>query len=277
MCSSDLCPASDDLTADEVAIGLKTQVFGRDHYIYCPRIDSTNNLAYSLALEGYPEGTVVTAEEQTAGKGRRGREWYSPRGQGIYMSLILKPILPPGQISRIPLLAAVALAEALEESGLKTGIKWPNDILINGKKIAGILAETITNMGNIEAVILGIGININHNVLDFPEGLRTPPTSLRIELGLDSSRTKLLQNLLLFLEQHYYLLQAGNFTYTLEKARRLSTVLGKKINFKVNGSLITGIAFNLDENGFLLIKDREDQVHTIASGEISLHNNTFTE
>ena len=263
---------SNDLTAEEVAIGLETKVFGRNHYIYCPQIDSTNNLAHSLALEGYPEGTVVTAEEQTAGKGRRGREWYSAPGRGIYMSIILKPALPRDKISSIPLLAAVALAEALEESGLKPMVKWPNDILINNKKIAGILAETITNRENIESVILGIGININHNISDFPSGLRTPPTSLKIELGVDITRTKLLQSLLLFLEQHYHLLQTGNFDRTLEKARRLSTIIGKRINYEMNGSYISGIALDLDKNGFLLVKDKKNKTYTITSGEIFIDN-----
>lgn len=263
-----MAPA-DILSAEEVQSGLVTKVFGQKNYVYYRQIDSTNKHARTLAEEGYPEGTMVIAEEQTAGKGRRGREWYSPFNRGIYMSIILRPNLPLRQIPRLSLLTAVALAEVLEETGLRPGIKWPNDILVNGKKIAGILAEIITDMDGVEFIVLGIGININNSSDDFPDDLRTPPTSIMSELGMPGSRVELLQKLLLSLEQHYELLQTDHFTFILEKARRLSTVLGKKVQFDDSGVNIAGMALDLDENGFLLVQDEKGKVHTVISGEIN--------
>ena len=259
---------ADILSAEEVKPGLGTKVFGQEHYIYCRKIDSTNKYARTMAEEGYPEGTLVIAEEQTAGKGRRGREWYSPFSRGIYMSIILRPDLSMHQIPRLSLLTAAALAEVLEEAGLKPGIKWPNDVLINGKKIAGILAEVITGRDGIEFIVLGIGININNPSHEFPDDLRTPPTSVMTELGIPGSRVELLQKLLLSLEQHYELLLTDDFTSILEKARRLSTVLGQKVQFDENGANLAGIALDLDENGFLLVRDEKGKIHTVVSGEI---------
>jgi BirA family biotin operon repressor/biotin-[acetyl-CoA-carboxylase] ligase len=246
-----------------------TKVFGQDKYIYYRQTDSTNKRARALAMEGYPEGTVIVAEEQTDGKGRRGRSWYSPINQGIYMSVILRPTFPLRQISRLSLLAAVALAEALEETGLKPGIKWPNDILINGRKIAGILSEAITDMDSIEFIILGIGININNLLQDFPDDFRTSPTSILAEHGLPGSRIKLFQRLLFSLEKHYDLLQLDNFTPTLEKARHLSVVLGQKVSFDEGGEILSGTAIGLDDNGFLQVRDDNGTLRTVVSGEIS--------
>lgn len=263
-----MCRSADILSAEEVKSGLATKILGQEHYIYCRIIDSTNKYARTLAEEGYPEGTLVIAEEQTAGKGRRGREWYSPLSRGIYMSIILRPDLPLRQMPRLSLMAAAALAEVLVETGLKPGIKWPNDVLVNGKKIAGILAEVITGRDGIEFIILGIGININNPVDEFPDDLRTPPTSIMAELGIPGSRVELLQKLLLSLEQHYELLLTDDFTSILEKARRLSTVLGQKVQFDENGANLAGIALDLDENGFLLVRDEKGKIHTVVSGEI---------
>ncbi len=264
-----ICTPADLLSPEEVKPGLMTKVFGQDQYIYYRQTDSTNKRARALAMEGFPEGTVIVAEEQNDGRGRRGRSWYSPINQGIYMSVILRPTFPLRQISRLSLLTAVALAEALEETGLKPGIKWPNDILINGRKIAGILAEAVTDMDSIEFVILGIGININNPPQDFPDDFRTPPTSILAEHGLPGSRIKLVQRLLLSLEQHYHLLQLDNFTPTLEKARHLSVVLGQKVHFDEGGKILSGTAVGLDDNGFLQVRDDNGTLRTVVSGEIS--------
>lgn len=261
----------DLLSADEVCPGLLSKVFGRTGYFYYREIDSTNNRARALATEGYPEGTVVVAEMQTAGRGRRGRSWYSPDSQGIYVSLILRPALPLKEISRISLLAAVVVAETLEnELNLPARIKWPNDILVNNKKICGILSEAITDTDGIEYVVIGIGININNQAQEFPDDFRTAATSARAEYELPCSRIKVLQGLLANFERHYFSLLNGNFTQTLEKGRNLSLAIGQKLRLDTINGFVEGQAIDIDDNGFLLLRDQAGIIHTVMSGEITI-------
>lgn len=261
----------DLLSPDEVCPGLQTRVFGREKYVYYREIDSTNNRARDLASKGYPEGTVVAAEMQTDGRGRRGRNWYSPDSQGIYVSLILRPVLPMKEISRISLLVAVAVAETLEnELNLEARIKWPNDILIDNKKICGILSEAVTDTDGIEYIVIGIGININNQLQEFPDDFRTVPTSARAENKQPCSRIKILQGLLANFEQHYFNLLNGNFTETLEKGRSLSLAIGQKLRLDTINGFIEGQAIDIDDNGFLLLRDQSGIIHTIMSGEINI-------
>jgi len=263
------CP--DILTAEEVCAGLTTEVLGRRDYFYYPSVDSTNKQARILASEGYPEGTIVVAEMQTEGRGRRGRNWYSPPGQGIYMSLILRPSIPLKEISRISLMKAVAVAETLqEELGLPARIKWPNDVLINDKKIAGLLSEAITDMDGIEYIVIGIGLNINNPESDFPDDFRTDPTSILAEKKQPVSRVKLMQRLLAKLEHHYYLLLKGDFAETLSTGKRLSMVIGQMVSLETSQGLVTGRAVDIDEDGFLLVDDGSGFQHTVISGEIDV-------
>ncbi len=261
----------DLLSPDEVCPGLQSKVFGRNQYFYYREIDSTNNRARALATEGYPEGTIVVAEKQTAGRGRRGRNWYSPDNQGIYVSFILRPALPLKEISRISLLVAVAVAETLEtELNLPARIKWPNDILINNKKIAGILSEAVTDTDGIEYIVIGIGLNINNQVQEFPDDFRTAATSARAEYERPCSRIKVLQGLLASFEQHYFNLLNGNFTQTLEKGRQLSLAIGQKLRLDTINGFVEGQAIDIDDNGFLLLRDQSGIIHTIMSGEITI-------
>lgn len=261
----------DLLAPDEVCPGLKSKVFGQQHYFYFREIDSTNNQARNLASEGYPEGTVVVAETQTAGRGRRGRSWYSPDSQGIYVSLILRPILPMKEISRISLLSAVVVAETLQnELSIPARIKWPNDILVNQKKICGILSEAVTDTDGIEYIVIGIGINMNNQVQEFPGDFRTAATSARTESTRDCSRIKVLQGLLANFERRYFNLLEGRFDETLEKGRVLSLAIGSKLRLDtINGS-VEGQAIDIDDNGFLLLRDQSGVIHTVMSGEISI-------
>ncbi len=266
-----LCAIPDSLLPEEVVPGLSAGVFGQKNYLYYLKIDSTNNLARSLALEGYPEGTVVVAEMQTGGRGRRGRTWFSPARQGIYFSVILRPAIPLRQISRVSLLAAVAVAETLEEQmNLQPSIKWPNDILINRRKIAGILSETVARMHSVEYLVLGIGLNINHSIQDFPENFATPPTSTLAESGSTCSRSKILQALLTRLDYHYKEMLKGNFSQTLAKAKSKSAVIGQEVCLDTLNGIVVGRAVNLDDNGFLLVRDQKGIIHTVMSGEIFL-------
>ncbi|KUG03416.1 biotin operon repressor / biotin-protein ligase [hydrocarbon metagenome] len=262
---------ADILSPDEVRPGLATEAFGQQDYFYYREIDSTNNRARILASEGYPEGTVVVAEMQTAGRGRRGRCWYSPANQGIYISVILRPVLPLKEISRISLVTAVAVAETMQsELHLQPRIKWPNDILIQDKKIAGILSEAVTDIDGIEYIVVGIGLNINNQIPDFPSDFRTPATSVRAEHDRPDSRIKVLQGLLLHLETYYKNLLAGKFTHTLKKARSLSMVIGQEVRLDTVNGFITGQAVDIDNNGYLLVRSQQGIIHTIMSGEISI-------
>lgn len=261
----------DLLSPDEVCPGLLTRVFGQEKYIYYREIDSTNNCARALASQGYPEGTVVVAETQTDGRGRRGRNWYSPDSQGIYVSFILRPTLPLKEISRISLLVAVAAAETLAtELDINARIKWPNDILVDNKKICGILSEAVTDTDGIEYIVIGIGVNINNQMQEFPDDFRTAPTSARAENEHPCSRVKILQGLLTSFEQHYFNLLNGNFTQTLEKGRSLSLAIGQKLRLDTINGFVEGQAIDIDDNGFLLLRDQSGIIHTIMSGEINI-------
>ncbi|MCB8817150.1 biotin--[acetyl-CoA-carboxylase] ligase [Desulfosporosinus shakirovi] len=261
----------DILSPEEVCPRLTCEVFGQTNYLYYQEIDSTNTRARALASAGYPEGTVVVADMQTAGRGRRGRSWYSPSGKGIYMSVILRPILPLKEISRISLLTAVAVAESLEEElNLSARIKWPNDILIKGKKVAGILSEVVTDMDGIEYIVVGIGLNINNELQDFPSDFRTIATSAHVEDARPVSRVKVLQGLLARLESRYFDLLAGSFEGILQKGKSLSVVIGQELRLDMINGFLMGKAVDIDDNGFLLLRDQSGVVHTIISGEITI-------
>ncbi len=261
----------DSLTPEAVVTGLMSRVFGRRDYFYYREIDSTNNRALELAADGYPEGTVVVAETQTAGRGRRGRTWYSPPRHGIYLSVILRPQLPVREIPRVSLVIGVAVAETLEAAfQLPARIKWPNDILINNRKIAGVLSEVVTGSQGIDCIVTGIGLNINNPLQDFPGELRTAPTSVLAEKETPVSRVRVLQELLMHLETRYYQLLEGNFNGILDKGKSLSTVIGKEVEYDSQNGLAIGQAVDIDDNGFLLVKDKSGKIHTVTSGEVYL-------
>ncbi|MEQ8201208.1 MAG: biotin--[acetyl-CoA-carboxylase] ligase [Syntrophomonadaceae bacterium] len=261
----------DLLSPDEVCADLATAVFGQQDYFYFREIDSTNNYARDAAREGVPEGTIVVAEMQTAGRGRRGRGWFSPSRQGIYMSIILRPDMPLPQLARIPLVAAVALAETIRAAvGLDARIKWPNDILVNNKKIAGILSEAVADMDGIDYVVVGFGLNFSNDPGEFPPDLRMPATSVQAEGSRPFSRVGLMQDLLYNLEQSYQQLLAGNFDTVLAKARELSMVIGQNVRLETNQGHIIGKAIDLNENGYLVVVGRGGSVQTVMSGEIEV-------
>ncbi len=265
-----LAALPDMLSGEEVKPALKTRVFARDHYFYFREIDSTNDYAKELATQDYPEGTVVLAEGQRAGRGRRGREWHSKECQGIYLSVILRPALPLKELSRVTLFITWAVVETLQgQFGLKPGIKWPNDILINGRKIAGILTEAAIDMDGIDYIVVGIGLNVNQLEQDFPEELRDRATSVQREIKRAVHRVGLLQELLLRLETGYQQLLAGDFEQILKKVRSLSLVIGHDIEVDgVNGA-IQGKAIDIDDDGFLMLRDPQGEIHRIISGEVA--------
>ncbi len=253
----------------ELEQGLKTKTMGQSIYFY-EETDTTNNRARELALEGAPEGTLVVAEKQTAGRGRRGKVWESPLGTGIWMSLVLRPQIMPAEASVLTLLCGLATAEAIEaETGLSAGIKWPNDILINGKKAVGILTEMDCEMSQVHFVIPGIGINVN--TASFPPEIADIATSLYLECGKTVSRRRLVHKVLERLEEHYEtFLRTGSFTAMLEDYRKHCITLGKEVHV-LGREPFFAEALDITPEGELLVHRADNgKEEVVFSGEVSI-------
>ncbi|MGH9426834.1 MAG: biotin--[acetyl-CoA-carboxylase] ligase [Terriglobia bacterium] len=230
---------------------------------------STNDAARQLAEQGAPEGTLVLAEEQTQGRGRLGRPWLSERRAGIYASILLRPLLKPRDAVVLTLVAAVAGSEAIEQScGLRSDIKWPNDLLLSGRKCCGILLEMQAERDDIGYVIVGIGINVNHSV--FSEELGQRATSLRIEGKRTCSRVAVLCEFLRRFELLYDDLQRGNRAAVLQRwVDRSSFAFGKQITVDLgNGKKVEGRTDGLTELGNLKMKLADGRVAEVMSGDI---------
>lgn len=253
----------------ELEQGLKTKTMGQTIYFY-EETDTTNNRARELALEGAPEGTLVVAEKQTAGRGRRGKVWESPLGTGIWMSLVLRPQIAPAEASVLTLLCGLATAEAVEaETGLSADIKWPNDILINGKKAVGILTEMDCEMSEVHFVIPGIGINVN--TASFPPEIAEIATSLYLECGKTVSRRRLVHKVLERLEEHYEtFLRTGSFAAMLEDYRKHCITLGKEVHV-LGREPFFAEALGITPEGELLVRRADNgKEEVVFSGEVSI-------
>lgn len=262
--------AADLIAADDIRARLNTRIIGRQGIICLAQTDSTNSHAKRLAHEGAPEGTVVLAESQTSGRGRRGRSWFSPAGQSIYASIILRPAMAPSQTPQITLMTAVAVARALQKStGLNATIKWPNDILISDKKIAGILTEITTEMDTVDYVVVGLGVNVNTTAADMPPDIRSIATSVRIESGSRFSRINLLCTLLHHFESSYGTLQRDGFKPIMAQWREMSDIIGQPVHVDVLDTRHTGIVEAVDDDGVLILKDDSGQRHRIFSGDVT--------
>ncbi|NPU84189.1 MAG: biotin--[acetyl-CoA-carboxylase] ligase [Syntrophaceae bacterium] len=261
----------DLLRIEEVRDGLRTRVLGRTEARHYRETDSTNSRARELAAGGAPEGTLVVAEEQSSGRGRRERTWFSPPFLGIYASLVLRPSIPPGEAPRMAILAAVAVADALRsETGLPVTIKWPNDILAGGRKIAGILMELATDMGAVDYLVIGTGINVNVPAGVFPREIRPLATSVLVETGKPFPRVRLLRRCLESFESCCDLFAAEGFSPLLARWKSMSSMIGKPVVVHVPGRDLAGIVADIDENGFLLLRDDGGRDHRIFSGDVTL-------
>lgn len=256
----------DLLTHQNISYELHTKFIGKN-IIHFDTIDSTNDYAKQIATKE-KEGTVVISEEQTKGKGRLGRNWYSKLGEGIWMSIILKPNMIPYKAPFITLIAGASIAKSLNELGINTTIKWPNDVIINGKKICGILTELSAEIERINHIVLGIGINVK--TIDFSPEISDIATSLQKE-GYNLSRVDIVKMILEEFEKLYIeYVENNNKKETIDICRKYSAVIGKEI-YAIKGEnkeLVT--CLNLDENGNLIVKKRDGNVTQIMSGEISI-------
>lgn len=261
--------APDLLLPDEIRAILDTKVLGREVHYYS-EVESTNNLAKKLAAEGCQEGTVVVAEAQSAGRGRISRGWYSPHGKGIWMSVVLRPPFGPQEAPKCTLMAAVAINKAIRDfTGIKSGIKWPNDILYNGKKMVGILTEMSAEMDAINYVVIGMGINVNIDAADFPPEIADIASSLSSAVGRKVERLPLLAAILKQLEVLYGEVTAHGFERMFDEWRAQSVTLGQAVNVIAASHNFEGVAVNIDEDGALLVKTA-DGLKKVIAGDVSI-------
>lgn len=265
-----LAQAADLILPTEIAAGLTTRVMGRPGLICLNETDSTNLQAKAMAAQGAAEGTLVVAETQTCGRGRRGRTWFSPAGQSIYASIILRPPLVPAQAPQITLMTAVALAQTLSQAaGLDAKIKWPNDILVHGKKIAGILTEISTDMDAVDYVVVGLGINVNTPKKEMPNEIRKIATSMMSHKGRPFSRVTVLCALLKNFERCYDQLIDDGFAPIMAKWRHMSDIIGQAVYVDVLDKRYTGIVAEVDDDGVLILEDAHGHRQRIFSGDVT--------
>lgn len=233
---------------------------------------STQEEAKKLAESGVPEGSAVMAEEQTGGRGRMGRKWHSPRGKGIWMSVVLRPNLPLSLTPQLTLLAGVAVCTAIREvTGVDAGIKWPNDLLAGGRKICGILLESSLRESGLHYCIAGIGIAVNLTEDDYPEELKGIGTSLLIEGGgVPVELPRLSEAVLAELEYLYKVYMDQGFEPVRERWEAMSVTLGRRVSFNTPQGRRLGTAVGLDDSGGLLLRDDNGKLCCALSGEIEM-------
>ncbi len=267
-----LASSPDILFEEEIHCLLSARTIG-ETVIFHREIDSTNSVAMLLASDGAPHGTVVTSDSQTSGRGRRGREWFSPPGCNLYMSVILRPSVSPAEASQIPVISVLAVIRVLEHlnTGLPFQIKWPNDILCRGKKVCGILCEMKSDMDQVYHVVVGVGINVNVTSMD--PCISDIATSLKLETNQDYSRIQLSASLLEELEEIYLeWLQERNLKRYLEEWERYSLLIGRNVKIETPSETIAGIATGLSNNGSLILRLPSGAIREVYAGDAHIAN-----
>ncbi len=256
------CP--DRLLPFEIQDKLNTKIIGKKIHHY-DLVESTMDVAMKLALEGACEGTVICAEGQTKGKGRLGREWISPKYKGVYFSLILKPEISLNQAPIITLLTAVGICRAVNRMALvSASIKWPNDILVNNKKIGGILTELNAEQDRINFIIVGIGINVNTSKSLLPPNAG----SLKSETKEDFSRIELVKEILRDIEHFYLLFKKKGTQPIIEKWREFSFLTGERVEVVCQKRKLTGVVLDVDSDGSLLIREDSGFIKRLTAGDV---------
>ena len=258
----------DILTPDLLRQRLKGSMFARriEHFF---RTDSTNRVAMELGYAGEPEGAVILAEEQTAGRGRAGRRWHSERAAGIYVTLLLRPKISPVQAPLLTMLAGLSAHSAIQaQTGMRPDVKWPNDLILNGKKLGGILTEMHAEPASVRLVIVGIGINVNQEA--FPSELNRIATSLRVETGKNQSRLELLARLLREFETDYNrFLRDGSSSVTERFTQISSYALGKKVRVTNGNETYVGVTAGLRPEGLLQVQREDGAVVAVLAGDVA--------
>ncbi len=259
----------DRLLSEGISRGLKTFRVKWEIHAF-EKVTSTNNLAYDMARNGAREGVVVIAECQTRGRGRMKRSWVSPYGRNLYLSLILRPPIPPRLGALLTYLGAISTTEALSESfSLEVGIKWPNDIVVRGRKLAGLLNEVKTEADRVDFVILGFGVNLNMDLETLPEGLRENATSVMMELGHRVPRVEFTQYLLERIDTWYDVFLRQGADPILKRWESVASIRGKCLEVESFGTVHRGVVEGLDADGALILRKRQDERIRIVAGDVT--------
>lgn len=263
-----LVSVPDVMNETELKSILNTSWAGQELFYY-DRIDSTNTKAKELAEQGYPSGTLIVANQQIAGRGRRGRSWDSPSGSGIFMTLMLKPDINPNHASMLTLVAALATAKAISEvTGRQAGIKWPNDIVLNGKKICGILTEMSAQFDYINHIVIGIGINVHTE--EFPEELRETASSLLLECGRHFHRADIIEKTLEYFERYYAVfLETEDLSGLMREYNAILVNIQKMVKVLDPKEPYEGKAMGITPKGELIVDTWESR-KLVSSGEVSV-------
>lgn len=264
-----LIESPDVMSKAEIDSLVDTKWAGKN-VIYYDETDSTNNRAKEAGNNKEPHGTLFVADMQMAGKGRRGRVWKSPSGSSIYMTILLYPDIPPVKAPQLTLIMAIAVAEGIREvTGLETKIKWPNDIVVNGKKICGILTEMSTEIDYINHVVIGIGINVNME--SFPEDIAKTATSLRIEAGKEFRRFELIAAIMEHFEKAYEAVcKAGSLEPIMEDYNRLLVNCGRRVRVLEPEHEYDALALGIDKTGELQVECEDGSRKSVFAGEVSV-------
>jgi BirA family biotin operon repressor/biotin-[acetyl-CoA-carboxylase] ligase len=255
------------LSSATITTLLTTVRFGRSLHCF-EEVDSTNTVARDLARQGAAEGTVVIAEGQTRGRGRLGRSWVSPPGRNLYLSIVVRPDLPDALLPGLSIVAGVAACEAVREWWQAT-IKWPNDVLVDGRKVAGLLIEA-EGEGAGRFLILGIGVNLNAGAEDFPPELRDKAGSIRMATGAFVDRARFTARLLEHLERRYDQIRTEGLASIRAAWEELSDMIGREIRVDEPGGRVTGIVLGLDDDGALRLRLASGAEHRVVAGDVTV-------
>ncbi|NTV89275.1 MAG: biotin--[acetyl-CoA-carboxylase] ligase [Clostridiales bacterium] len=268
--------APEEINGFEIAYNLDAEIIGRN-VEYLEAVDSTNEHAKRLAAEGAEDGTVIVSGTQTAGRGRLGRTWESAEGKGIYLSILLKPDVPPRNMQLITVAAAAAAISAIEKTtGLSALVKWPNDIVADGKKLCGILTEMNTELDRVNYMIIGAGINFSQELTDVPEELKdkaisvNPAMYARNAVFNDSIRLELVRSFLIEMDRNYIAVLEGRNGEILDCLRKRSATIGREVRIISRGIEFTGTAVDVTEDAGLVVRLGDGTLKEINSGEVSV-------
>ncbi|WP_079425588.1 biotin--[acetyl-CoA-carboxylase] ligase [Clostridium oryzae] len=262
------CP--DLLTASEVNPFLSTDFIGRSYY-YFDSIESTNTKAKELYRADAADGSVIVSEEQTAGRGRLGRRWISPKNKGIFASILLRPTIDPLEAYKLTVISAAAVYNALSSLNINSLIKWPNDIIIDNKKVCGILTEMSAELNLIHYIVVGIGVNVNTDLKDIPEDLQCKASSLKIQFNQTFDRQKLLAEILNHFEILYKeFLSTNSIKSSVEICKKNSAILNKKV-ILIEGKKSTEVTpIDINDAAHIIVRDENKKLREILSAEISI-------
>lgn len=261
------------LIAELIQDGLRTKILGRKIFVY-ESLDSTSTTAMHLAEEGMKDGTLVIAEEQKKGRGRLERVWFSAPEKSLTFSLVLRPNLPPTYMPLLTIVASLSLARCLQDMGFNATIKWPNDVLLEGKKVVGILTEARTEQDFMSYAVLGIGVNVNISEEEIPSEIKDQSTSLASVMGKKISRLRLLQDILYNLEKYYIQLKEMQIEAIIEEWSSFSALTGRWVEvIKKDGmEPLSGIMIGTDNYGAMLLRTPEGIIETVVCGDVQVLN-----